>query len=67
MPALSRTTMDAWLPTLLRYVGLLMFIVLFLEAVFAHVEYPSMIVVATALVAYKTVIGNGTGKGEGTG
>lgn len=56
MPRFTQQRLDEWFPTLVRYLGLLLLIVLILASVFLGVnDYPGAYAAAAGMILYKTV------------
>jgi len=51
----ARTRLDSWLPTLVRYVGLVATVALIIALVLGHTEVVPGFVPAAGLLLYKTV------------
>lgn len=58
MRFLTQRELDEWLPTLVRYLGALLTIVLVIASVLGHNDYPSGYIAAAGMLLYKTVAGS---------
>lgn len=64
VPREFRRQLDAWFPTVVRYLGVGLMVSLVGEAIFRHLEYPSLIVAASGMILYKTVVQAGKNDDE---
>lgn len=52
---LSQHDLDEWFPTLVRYAGFVLLLVLVTASIRGHTDYPSGYIAATGMILYKTV------------
>lgn len=53
----SQKELDDWFPTLVRYAGFVILVVLVVASILGNNDYPSGYVAATGMILYKTVAG----------
>lgn len=53
----SQKELDEWFPTLVRYAGFLLTVILIVASIFGNNDYPSGYVAAAGMILYKTIAG----------
>lgn len=64
MPIPKRRSWDAAFPTVVRYCGVVLMIVLVVNAIIGRLEYPALIIAASGMILYKTIHDGGSGRGR---